>query len=391
MSHWVATVKVYDFLVIGAGISGTAAAAHLAGSGSVVLLEAETEAGYHSTGRSAALYTLNYGSALIRRITLLGYPFMNDPQSHLLPEADSIHQQNSFLSEIGMLSIAKPGEESLLDEILSASGAAGSVNEISSIDASEVLRLVPALRPELVSCAAYEPGVQRIDVDAAHQLMLRTLRHRGGECLLNARVNQLDRIDGLWHVQAAGQKLVAKTVVNAAGAWAEYVGQIAGAGQIGLQPKRRTVMMIDVEPGLNMQNVPATEFVNDTPYFKPQGGQLLVSLGEEQAVAAQDIRPEELDLATLVDWVERHTLCPVKRIASSWAGLRSFVADNNPVVGFDPLVPDFFWLAAQGGYGIMMAEPLARAAKELILNGQLPDDFIKASITEPELSPNRFG
>ena len=90
-----------------------------------------------------------------------------------------------------------------------------------------------------------------------------------------------------------------------------------------------------------------------------------------------------------MDWLERETLIEVKRIGNSWAGLRSFVADEAPVVGFDASVPDFFWLAGQGGYGIMMAPALGRAAADLIVTGSLSSDLRKQGIDESDLSPTR--
>ena len=116
----------------------------------------------------------------------------------------------------------------------------------------------------------------------------------------------------------------------------------------------------------------------------------MASPGDQTPTEPQDVRPEEFDIAVLVDWLERETLIEVKRIANSWAGLRSFVADEAPVVGFDALAPDFFWLAGQGGYGIMMAPALGRAAAGLIVTGSLPSDLRKQGIDEADLSPTRI-
>jgi D-arginine dehydrogenase len=55
-----------------------------------------------------------------------------------------------------------------------------------------------------------------------------------------------------------------------------------------------------------------------------------------------------------------------------WAGLRSFVADHDPVLGPDPDAPGFFWLAGQGGFGIMTAPAMARIAACLIRSGDAP-------------------
>jgi D-arginine dehydrogenase len=91
----------------------------------------------------------------------------------------------------------------------------------------------------------------------------------------------------------------------------------------------------------------------------------------------------------LADWLQRETRLSVKRISHSWAGLRSFVPDDSPVVGYDDAAQDFFWLAAQGGYGIMMAPTLGRAASALIRQQGLPEELAVQGIKAADLSRSR--
>jgi D-arginine dehydrogenase len=165
---------------------------------------------------------------------------------------------------------------------------------------------------------------------------------------------------------------------------------MAGATPIGLVPKRRTAIIVDPPPATNVDAMPVIDFVAGDAYLKPDAGRIMASPGDQTPVEPQDVRPEEWDIAVLVDWLERETLIPVRRIAHSWAGLRSFVADETPVVGFDSTVPGFFWLAGQGGYGIMMAPALGRATADLIVSGDLPADLREGGIDEADLSPARF-
>ena len=369
----------FDFLVIGAGISGASAAYELAASGSVALLEAESVPGYHSTGRSAALYTRNYGVPVVQRINAASHGFFTNP-----PEGFS---ERPLLTPRGALTVAAPGDEHKLDPILALSSEG---NEIERISAARTLELAPLLRAECVSTAAYEPGVMDMDVNALHQGYLRGLRHRGGSLFCNARIEALHRHGGIWRATAGDTSFEGRIVVNAAGAWADRVAALAGAVPIGLVPKRRTAIVVDEPKGIDVGALPSVEFVDGEAYLKPDAGKIMASPGDQTPVEPQDIQPEEWDMAVLVDWLERRTHIPVRRIASSWAGLRTFAADGAPVAGFDPAVDDFFWLAGQGGFGIMMAPTLGRVAGGLITTGHMPEDLAAQGLSAQDISASRF-
>jgi D-arginine dehydrogenase len=159
---------------------------------------------------------------------------------------------------------------------------------------------------------------------------------------------------------------------------------------IGLVPKRRTALIVAPPPGIDITAWPLTIDAAETGYFKPEAGKLLVSPADETPVAPSDAQPEEIDIAVAVERLVERTTIRVTQVERKWAGLRSFVADKTPVVGFDPLMPGFFWLAGQGGYGIQTAEGLARCAAMLIGSGRLPPDIAAAGLAPATLSPARF-
>ena len=369
----------YDYLVIGAGISGAAAAYELAASGTVALMEAESMPGYHSTGRSAALFTPNYGGEAVRLISKASQAFLLDPPPGFC--------DGPLLTSRGMLTVAAPGEEDLLGPILDMSTKG---YEIQKLSAAGTLSLAPLLRPERVAASAYERGVMDIDVASLHQGFLRGIRRRGGLVLTGKRITRLDRSKGLWTASAGEFSVSGRIVVNAAGAWAEEIGSMAGANPIGLVPRSRTAMIVDVPAEMNIAAMPAVDYVAGDFYIKPDGGRIMASPGDQTPIEPQDVQPDEWDLAVLVDWLQRETLVSVSHIARSWAGLRSFVADEAPVLGYDAVAPDFFWLAGQGGYGIMMAPALGRAAASVIGLGSLPPDLLTRGLCERALSPGRF-
>jgi len=156
-----------------------------------------------------------------------------------------------------------------------------------------------------------------------------------------------------------------------------------------LVPMRRTAIVIDAPTGFDVKTSPVVDFLASGAYIKPEAGKLMASPGDATPTVPQDARPEEMDIAELAHWIETETLIPVRRIAHSWAGLRSFVADEAPVVGFDPQAPDFLWLAGQGGYGIMMAPALAQFVKTLVTDASAASRE-NTVVDARRLSPHRF-
>lgn len=370
---------LYDFIVIGAGMAGASAAFELSAHSDVLLIEAEAQPGYHSTGRSAALFTRNYGTALVRKINALSEPFYRAPPEGFV--------ESALLRSRGALAVAAPGDEAELDAVLAASTGDDPVIEMAP---AEALGRVPFLRPERVARAVFEPGVTDIEVATLLAAYLKGFKQRGGRVITGETATALDRAGGSWTVTTQKGSYQAKTIVNAAGAWADHVGALAGASSIGLVAKRRTAIIVDATPGYDVGELPCIDFAATDAYIKPEAGKLMVSPGDATPTAPQDVQPDEMDVAVLADWLERETLVPVRRIGHSWAGLRSFVPDDSPVVGFDPVVPGFVWYAGQGGYGIMMAPALARAVASLCLNNSLPADFAASRITAEDLGPARL-
>ena len=266
------------------------------------------------------------------------------------------------------------------------------LSPVTLVSAAEARRLAPLIRAERIVAGAWEPAVTHIDVAAVHAAFLRQAAAGGVELQCDARVEgiQLGGNAGIHDclINTTQGEFRSATIINAAGAWADQIAVLAGVDVIGLQPKRRTVMT-QPAPTAQLHEHPATMFIDDEPYLKCQNGQLTASLGEASPVTAQDIRPDEIDLARLIDWLEQHTHVEVPRKPASWAGLRSFVPDEQPVVGFDPVHSRFMWLAAQGGYGIMMASVLGRACAALALDGELPEDVRAAGVAASQLSPVR--
>jgi D-arginine dehydrogenase len=372
--------EIADVIVIGAGIAGAAAAAHLAASRRVVLLERESQPGYHSTGRSAALFTETYGNRAIRTLTKASRAFYEAWAEGFA--------ETPILRPRGALMFAAPGQEAALDEAWAELSPLDP--SIRRLDASETRDIVPVLRPDCVIGGVHEPDAMDIDVHALHQGYLRLLRRRGGRAVTHAEVRALRYSAGCWTAATPAGDFTAPIVVNAAGAWADVVAGLAGLPPIGLVPKRRTALTIAAPADTDTRDWPMTLDVAESFYFKPESGRLLVSPADETPMPPCDVQPDELDIAIAIDRLMRATVIEVTRVERKWAGLRSFVADKTTVNGFDLLAEGFFWLAGQGGYGIQTAEGMARCAVSLIDRRILPPDLTAAGLDAAALSPARF-
>ncbi len=369
-----------DFLVIGAGIAGASAGYWLAPHGKVIVLERESQPGYHSTGRSAALFMESYGTPQVRALTMASRAFLEQPPAGFT--------EHPVLSPRGALIVASPGQEAQLQaqwQVLHAM-----TPNARLLDAAQTCALVPVLRPDKVIGSVSDPDAADMDVHALHQGYLRGLRRAGGSVVGDAPVTALQRTAGGWQVEAGGAVYAAPVLLNAAGAWADAVARLAGVRPLGLQPRRRSAFIFAPPPGVNVRHWPMAIGVAEDWYFKPDAGMLLGSPANADPVEPQDVQPEELDVAIGIDRIEEMTTLAIRRPTRTWAGLRSFVADGDLVGGFAPDAPGFFWLAAQGGYGIQTSAAMGEACAALARGLPLPARIAGFGLTAAMLAPDRL-
>lgn len=372
-------MQTCDVLVIGAGIAGASAAYELAPYARVILLERESQPGYHTTGRSAAVFAPAYGNRVIRALTRASRRFYETRAGGL---AD-----HPVLAPRGALFVARTDQLGALDALYAET--APEVPDLERLDRDTLLERLPVLRAEYVAAGLLDPSAMDLDVAAIHQGYLKGFRARGGQIVTDAEVERITTEVPPWRVETRAGPFEAAVLVDAAGAWADHIAELAKVAPLGLVPKRRTAFLF--EPSLPVD--PAWPVVLDAEeqfYFKPESGLLLGSPADETPMPPCDVQPEELDVALAVDRIERATRIRVLRVPRRWAGLRTFAADKTPVVGMEETVPGFFWLAGQGGYGIQIAPALARAAARLLVDGVLPDDLLRLGLIAEDLMPLRL-
>jgi D-arginine dehydrogenase len=348
-----------DIVIVGAGIAGASLAAEIASRASVLVIEAENQPGYHSTGRSAAFWSESYGGPAVQPLTSASGPFLRD---------------GGFLGPRRALHIADEGGRGALDAVAGQMGATVVLEPVAR-DALETT--VPGLRAGW-DWGLLEPSCADIDVAAIHAFYLSAARRSGAEVLTGAPLRSAQRRDGRWHLETGAGPLTADILVDAAGAWADPVADMAGVAPLGIRPYRRTIVQLRIDPPAPA-DLPLVIDALGGFYFKPEaGGRLWLSPHDETPCEPGDCAAEEYDIALAIDRLEKVVDWRVERVERSWAGLRSFAPDRVPVYGFDAAEQSFFWFAGQGGFGIQTAPAAAQLAAALLLG------------TEPNLDPTSY-
>jgi D-arginine dehydrogenase len=404
--------RPYDIAIVGAGIVGASVACQLGASRRVVILEAEAAPGYHTTGRSAALFAPSYGPPAIRALTRASRAFLQSPPAGFAGAP--------LVSPRGALF---PGDEAQRAEVLALHArlhAEGSPARL--LDGDALRSFVPVLAPQAAVIGVLDEGALDMDVDALLQGCLRAARAAGARLATGFRLCEMSRAGGdvrgagaadtgtggriggdadadadahadagpHWRLRdERGQVVRAHVVVNAAGAWADVVAAMAGAAAAGLEPRRRSAFLFDPPAGLDVTRWPAVIAVDESWYLKPDAGLLLGSPANADPAAPHDVVPEELDIAIGIDRIQRATTLRIRRPRATWAGLRCFVADGEPVIGFDPVVPGFFWAAALGGYGIQSSPAVGRLAAAWLRGEPVPGDIDGEGFDPRLVAPGR--
>lgn len=345
----------FDVIVIGGGVAGLAAACFLSSHQRVLLLERESQPAYHSSGRSAALYIEGYENPVVSALTVAGREFFFSPAAEFTDVP--------LLKARGGLTIAEPGDERQMAQFLKRWQPL--CPQLGEVEVSEARAMVPVLRPAGIAAACFDPDWYSIDVHALLMGYRRVLLKSGGEMRCNAEVRALTHAGGRWQVETE-TRYSAGVVINAAGAWATTIGRLAGLDAVPLQALRRTAVLVPADAA--SATWPVTHTLREDLYFKPEGNGLMLCPEDETPSEACDAQPEEIDVARVIENFRRLTTSRVDRLMHRWAGLRTFAPDRRPVIGFDPRVEGFFWLAGLGGFGVQTSPGVGRLVADAMLS-----------------------
>ncbi|MYD44403.1 MAG: FAD-binding oxidoreductase [Gammaproteobacteria bacterium] len=360
-------------VVIGGGIAGISVAAQLADSYDVVVVEQEFQPSYHSTGRSAAVLHLAFENDLVHRLTSMAEPFYRNPPTGF----------GQLAEEIVHIAFDTAENRDLVESFV-----ADWIDRcpwLRLLDVGELRAHAPLLSEQFV-VGSVDTRSLRLHVDAIVQGFRGLLNARNGKLVGSKRVIQIERLPSAWQVVFQDDESIeADMLINAAGAWADDVATLAGIPRLGLQPRRRTGVI--VEPAVDCSEHPMCYRASGGIYFKPEGANLMVSPADATDSAPCDAQPEDIDVAVVLETLNECTTLNIQRPVSTWAGLRTFAADAQPVIGFDRADDQFFWLAALGGFGIQTAPAYAKIAASILKDNQLANLDL---VSRDELSPARF-
>jgi D-arginine dehydrogenase len=368
-----------EVLVVGAGIVGASVAYALAPHARVLVAERESQPGYHSTGRSAAMFIESYGNRSVRALNVASGEFFRHP--------DRGFTAGLLLHERGLLTIASEsqlrGMRAQFEEQIHSSSVA------EWHDGDYARRCVPILNERTVACV-YDRAAQDIDVGLLLEGFLKGCRTRGGRVLTGCEIIDIARANGAWRVQTSRGTVIAETIVNAAGAWADAIASLAGLAPLGLTPLRRTAMLVDPPAGADISPWPVVLDAEEQLYFKPDAGRLLISLADETKSEPTDAQADEYDVAVAIDRFEATTNLAVRKINHKWAGLRTFAVDRTPVIGYDPRTEGFFWAAGLGGYGVQTSPAVGQLCAHLYTRGHRESPLDALSESLDVLTPHRL-
>lgn len=370
----------FDVIVIGGGFAGAASAYFLAPHCSVLLLEREPAPGTQSSGRSAEQFTVGIKSDTMRGLAAASRPFFDSP-----PQGFA---ENKLLSPRGCLTVGERSHEArlrnLYDRIVSVGAAA------NMLSGEEALAKFPALRGEDVELAVYEPGCTDIDGEALMQGYLRGARAHSARIEVSAHIRSIEQSGDRWHLSTNLGDFSADVLVNAAGAWVDEVAKLAGVAPIGIMPMRRTAFTFLAPTEYQVDDWPHVFKLDRQWYLKPETGRFMGSLADEVLSEPGDVYPEDIDVAQAIANIEEDTLLRVGRPISTWAGLRNFVIDRDPVIGTWAADPRFIWAAAQGGCGVLSSPALGQLVAATALGREVPDDIINFGGDPAALGPDRL-
>lgn len=347
--------NLFDVIILGSGIAGMSLGAKLSETLSVCILEKEKIISYHSTGRSFAFYIESYGNNIIRKLTKASKEFFINNKSldnqKILKKRGALYLANKLqINEKNNLYIKlnDPKIEKLTDK--------------------ETLKLLPCINEKYIHSSIYDSEASDIDVNILYNIFLKKFKNNNGQLFTDTNIINYKKHHNSWEINTHSNKYSCNIIVNAGGAWSDEISKNIGGTKIGLVPKKRTVFCFKPNKIKIENKWPLAVDVEENFYFKIENDIVLASPADETPSYPHDSFPDDYDIAVGIDRIKNSTIFDFKSIINKWSGLRNFVEDKTPVIGFDKQIDNFFWLTGQGGYGIQTSPALADICNNLILN-----------------------
>jgi len=367
-------VSEAPYVIIGAGFAGAATAYHLALGGvkEILILEQERIAGVHSSGRNAAMVRQVVSDPAVAALTREGAAFLR----HLPADwrvSVAFEQNGSLLLGSGEVwhGLARDAERARQKMGI----------EIECWSRERVEGHVPVLKGADFEGAVWCPTDGVIDIHALLLGYLRAATALGAQIRYGCPVRGIEVENGrVAGVRTEAGLIRTEAVINAAGAWAGVIGGLAGASAMPLRPCRRHLFVTAPLPWVD-RKWPFVWDITQDIYFRPESGGLLLCPCDQDEMAP-GIPPADNSVRELLaEKVSRH-LPGIADVAIKryWAGFRTLSGDGRFVIGWDPKVRGFFWVAGLGGHGVTASSAVGALAARLILSQDGAEEF----------SPQRF-
>lgn len=354
-------METADVVIVGAGFAGAATAYHLVARGmrNVLLLEREPIAGVHASGRNAALAFQVLSDAAEGQLAVEGSRFIADPPDDFC--------STPLLQRNGSLLIAGADGLRALRAANDAAQQLGLACELITVE--DAVRHVSALTGAPFAQAFWNPHDGVVDIHALLQGYLAAARRGGARIEYRRAITGVRVANGrVEAIETDGDTVHTHCLVNAAGAWAGEVGTLTGVGPRTLAPRRRHLFQTVADVSI-ARDWPFVWHSDLDVYFRPEGDGLLMSPCDATPHPPQAPVVDGAAERLLAQKVARaFPALSSARIASAWACLRTFARDERFVIGRDPELEGFIWVAALGGHGMTTSSAVGRLGAAAVLD-----------------------
>ena len=346
-------------IIIGAGMAGASTAYFLTrrGIGNIRILEKEKLAGMHSSGLNAAILRTMIPERLLNLIARESAEF------YLNPTAD--FSSEPLVDKTGIYLVASKGNEAVLRDWCENNPETG----MEPIPVEQVYKRIPSLARGL-GMATWKANDGVMDVHAILQGFLRGAVHAGAEFHAGVEFLKLRTQNGrVTGVETDKGFIEADKVVVSNGGWASVAETFGGYG-LPFVPYRRHLLVTEASPHVDLRQ-PVVWLAGEEFYFRPESGGLLmcgsdtVAVSPDQGEITDPAQVERLAVKAS-RWLPQFTDA---RVVKAWAGMRTFVPDDQPVIGADPRIHGLYWVAGLGGHGVACAPLIGRLAADWVADG----------------------
>ncbi len=370
-----------EVVIIGGGIVGSSIAYHLVAAGckDVLVVERESAQGKGSTGKSMggvraqfstpvniqmSLYSIPFYASFEER---LGHPCGYRPQGYLFCATSEKHMAYLRANYQKQVSLG--------------------LKDVRLVAAGEIRGMFPQLRSDDIVGGSFCSTDGFVDPYSAMIGFVTWAADHGAKLWKNSTLTEIQHdARGVAAVVTTKGRLATRTIVNAAGAWAAEVAQMAGV-ELPVEPLRR--MLVPTEPFDQFPHTaPMIIDMSNGFHFRPEGLGFLLAWNDPEETPgfktdfdAAFIEKILTRAADRVPVFENLAVNPKR----AWAGLYEMTPDHHPILGQAPEAPGFFLANGFSGHGVMHAPATGKILADLILTGAT--DLVDVSL----LALSRFG